>query len=265
MTRSARNPVLAPLRRWVLYSRTNLAVTIIAILAVLILIGRLIGQSPTGTPNSAAPGPVAEAAPSTAAQSLSYELAEVSETAVAAKPAQWATSSAPAAAMAYVHTYVDQSLTPTQWAAKLARFAAETPGDSFAAARPQVPVAITGPTHSELVIGAAGARVAQVSVPTQAGTMKLTLKVVGGGGDRKWLVDAPLPTLDLAALAQLSPGPSASRTAAPTTSPSRPTSSAPSSRPISPSSPSGSPSPSPGAQSGPIPNPELDTPLPGTR
>ena len=47
MSSSTANPVLAPIRRWVLYSRTNLTITIVSAFGVLFVAGAVFGQSPT--------------------------------------------------------------------------------------------------------------------------------------------------------------------------------------------------------------------------
>ena len=46
MSSSAANPVLAPIRRWVLYSRTNLTITIVSAFGVLFVAGAVFGQPP---------------------------------------------------------------------------------------------------------------------------------------------------------------------------------------------------------------------------
>ncbi|MEU6562554.1 hypothetical protein [Nocardia nova] len=262
MPRSTGNPVLAPIRRWILYSRTNLAVTVAVTFATLIALGLLFNQSPSATTQSTddpATSPTSEPV-----QPISYELVEVSEATVSGRSSQWVTSSAPAAAMAYAHTYIDQSLTDTSWTSTLARYTLTAPGDSFAAARPPSAVAITGPTTSRLVAGEGTARLAQVSIPTQAGPLQITVKVTASPSGPKWLVDNPLPTLDLSQIVPHDAHPTVPRSgsgASSTTSGASntaPTAPAPSSAP-----PSTGPLPLP--QTGPIPVPDLDTPLPGSR
>ena len=63
-------------------------------------------------------------------------------------------------------------------------------------ARPLVPVAITGPTRSEIVAGTGGESAVQVIVPTQAGNLRITLKASGTDKGSTWQVQNPLPTLD---------------------------------------------------------------------
>ncbi|WP_307679488.1 hypothetical protein [Nocardia pseudovaccinii] len=260
--------MLAPIRRWVLYSRTNLVLTVAGIFLTLVVAGFFFGESSstttistTNTTSSPSSEPV---------QPISYELVEVSEASVAGRSSQWVTSSAPAAAMAYAHTYLDQSMTNANWTSTLARYTATAPGESFTAARPQAPVAITGPTRSRLVTSEGGTRLAQVSIPTQAGQLQITLKVTTSPTGPKWLVDNPLPTLDLSQVAPRSGQPSTPRTGSGTT-PASP--SAPSTRPTPTSSTTTSSTPAPPSSQqpqpvppppGPIPAPDLDTPLPGS-
>ncbi len=256
------NPVLAPIRRWVLYSRTRLVGTVAGVIALMVVIGTITSKpAPPGVHEASAAGASPSATGSAVA--VSYDLVEVSESMIAGKSQTWLTASAPATAMAYLHTFVDRQLSDMQWTSKIGMFTADRPGESFAAVRPARLVAITGPTRSELVTGAGGSRMAQVSIPTDAGPMSLTLKVVDG---KRWAVDAPLPTLELSEVGQ---PPTSSRTppvtptvrppattAAPSGSPStaQPSTSSTSSKPPS------TPNPPP---TGEIPLPELDTPLPG--
>lgn len=152
MTTAPGNPVLAPLRRWVLYSRTNLVLTALAVIVVLFLIGRVVDAPPPPRPPNAH-GFGASLPATGEAMAVSYELVEVSESTVAGKTTQWTTSNAPATAMAYLHAFVDISLSDAEWLNRLAHYTADEPGLSFTAARPRVPVAITGSTRSELVTG----------------------------------------------------------------------------------------------------------------
>ncbi|QSE72465.1 hypothetical protein [Rhodococcus sp. PSBB049] len=269
MTTAPGNPVLAPLRRWVLYSRTNLVLTALAVIVVLFLIGRVVGAPPPPRPPNAH-GFGASLPATGEAMAVSYELVEVSESTVAGKTTQWTTSNAPATAMAYLHAFVDISLSDAEWLNRLAHYTADEPGLSFTAARPQVPVAITGSTRSELVTGAAGQRVVHVTIPTQAGPVRVTTKVLDTSAGQKWAVDTPLPALDLSTVAPLHPSavavPSVTSSTPAITSTSSPTSAAPPSSPPS-SSPSKAQSterlPDPVPAPGPLPIPNLDTPIPG--
>ncbi|WP_342661604.1 hypothetical protein Rruber_05406 (plasmid) [Rhodococcus ruber] len=276
MTTGPSNPVLAPLRRWVLYSRTNLVIAALGVIVVLFLVGRVVGDPPP--PRMSDTYGVTASLPATVdATAVSYDLVEVSESTVAANTAQWTTSNAPATAMAYLHTFVDLSLSDAEWLDRLAHYTADEPGLSFAAARPRVPVTITGSTRSELVRGEGGQRVVHVTIPTQSGPVRITAKVLDTTAGLKWAVDTPLPTLNLSTAASLDPSatalPPPTSSAPMTTSTSSPTSAPPPSTPVPSHSTSTSSSPST-AQSterlpdpvpipGPLPIPNLDTPIPG--
>lgn len=280
MSMSGPNPVLAPIRRWVLYSRTHLAITVAGTIAALFAIGAVVGEDPT-TPRTTqeATSITAEGA-TDAADTVTYELDEVSESLVAAKPASWASSTAPATAMAYAHTFVDTIPSDAMWAAKIGRYTTAEPGTAFLAARPRTPVVITGPTASTLSAGPEGTRVAKVSVPTQAGSLQISLRVDSSTAGQRWVVDTPLPTLELTELNKIAVD--ADRSTAPTTT-STPaavpttTTTSPASTPPQPSFDLDEPAPElqestasssgagPVPVPGPIPIPELDTPIPGER
>ncbi|KSZ56133.1 hypothetical protein Z045_24665 [Rhodococcus pyridinivorans KG-16] len=279
MSRSGPNPVLAPIPRWVLYSRTNLAVSVVGGAAVLSLIGTVIGEHPQPQPAeetaAAATETAAAAAAAATVDAISYELYEVSESQVVARTAAHATASAPATAMAYAHTFVDTTLSDTQWTTTLGRYTVSEPGQSTVAARPRTPVVVIGPTVSTLVAGSAGTQSARVLVPTQAGEMTVSVVVEElSGGTQRWVVDTPLPTLDLSDMEDLAPRttPAAPRTSAePTTPRPIPTpTQAPAPQPaFDPHQPEQDPIPSPSVDPapvpvpGPIPIPDLDTPIPG--
>ena len=281
MSSSGPNPVLAPIRRWVLYSRTHLAITVAGVVALLFAAGAVFGETPP--PRAAAHEADAVAEPATAADSISYDLDEVSESLVVAKTAAWAASSAPATAMAYAHAFVDTTASDNKWASAIGRFTVSKPGETVIAARPRNVVVITGPTVSTLTDGPGG-KTAKVTVPTQAGDMQVSLTVEDVAGGKRWVVGTPLPTLDLTEVDKLAPptstaaprttAPSSTTTAAPETSTAPRTSTAapsttegptfdldePMDTPVKPGS-SSNPTPVPG----PIPIPDLDTPLPGAR
>ncbi|MBC7299803.1 hypothetical protein [Nocardia salmonicida] len=257
------NPVLAPLRRWVLYSRTNLTITIAALIAALVITGMATAKpqrAGTNSPAATSSGPV-----SGAAMPISYDLVEISESMVTGKPPQWVTASAPATAMSYAHTFVDQKLAGTQWTYKLGILTAGPPGDKFLQARPKKPVTITGPTRSEPVTGDGGARAAKVSILTDAGPLIVLLTA----SERRWTVSAPYPTLDLAVVGDQSPKSSRTPALPPSTTQSSPTPSG-SAVPSTPKSSNSTPppanrttTPAGPPPTGDIPLPELDTPLPG--
>lgn len=277
---SGPNPVLAPIRRWVLYSRTHLAITVAGVVAVLFAAGAVFGETPP--PRAAAHETEAAAEPATPADAISYDLDEVSESLVVAKTAAWAASSAPATAMAYAHAFVDTTASDSKWASNIGRFTVSRPGETVIAARPRNLVVITGPTVSTLTDGPGG-KAAKVTVPTQAGDMQVSLTVEDVAGGKRWVVGTPLPTLDLTEVAKLAPATSTAtpRTTAPstTTETSEPSTSprtstaAPSTtagptfeldEPMDePATPSTGTNPTP--VTGAIPIPELDTPIPGAR
>ncbi|MET4614109.1 hypothetical protein ABIC28_005122 [Rhodococcus sp. PvR044] len=272
MSSSGPNPVLAPIRRWVLYSRTNLVISVVGVVAFLFAVGAVFGETPP--PRAAAHTVDATAEPVTPAETISYDLEEVSESMVAGKTSAWVAASAPATAMAYATAFVDTTPSDTKWASTIGRYTAEKPGESFHEARPQTLVVITGPTVSTLVDGANGARGARVTVPTQAGYLQVTLTVDEVTGGKRWVVDTPLPTLDLSEVDKLAPATPTSSprtsaapttTAVPETTSPRSSSASSSTTPQPPASPSRSNDPKPVPVPGPIPIPELDTPIPGGR
>lgn len=276
MSRSGPNPVLAPIRRWVLYSRTNLTVSVVGVVAVLSLVGMLFGENPQSQTAKATAAPAPETAAAVTADAISYELDEVSESqAVAATAAQTA-ASAPATAMAYAHTFVDTTLSDTQWTTALGRYTVSEPEPSTVAARPRTPVVITGPTVSTPVTGPAGTQSSRVLVPTQAGEMTVSVVVEKlSDGRARWVIDTPLPTLELSDVEDTAP-----RSTAPTTTPTPTEATTPRPTPTSPTTPtpqltsapnkpeheptsSRSADPAPTPVPGPIPIPDLDTPIPG--
>ncbi|WQB72156.1 hypothetical protein SCD75_00165 (plasmid) [Prescottella equi] len=282
MSSSGPNPVLAPIRRWVLYSRTHLAITVAGVIALLFAVGAVFGEAPQ--PPTAAREVETTEEPATRADSISYDLDEVSESLVVAKTASWAASSAPATAMAYAHAFVDTTASDSKWASNIGRYTASKPGDTVIAARPRNLVVITGPTVSTLTEGPNG-KTATVTVPTQAGDMRISLTVEDVTGGKRWVVGTPLPTLDLTEVAKLAPAtstatprstgaPSSTTTEAPEPSASPRASTAASSTAEGPTfdvdEPMDAPAkPSTGANptpvTGAIPIPELDTPIPGAR
>lgn len=275
MAASGPNPVLAPIRRWVLYSRTNLAVTVVGVVAVLFGLGAVFGQPPAA--KSAAPAAAAaKLGSSTVGQEATYRLVEVGQTDVAGKAEAQTRSSAPATAMAYAHAFVDTNATDQAWTHTLGLYTADTPTASFASVRPQAPVLITGPTVSTLTDYQGGTRGALVTIPTQAGNMQVTLSVENDGSGGRWVVDSPLPTLDLSKVANLSqdatsipaPAATADTAAPPIDQPTTPSTPAPAPAPVAAGSTPApasavSPGPAPVPVPGPIPIPNLNTPIPG--
>lgn len=273
MSQSGTNPVLAPIRRWVLYSRTNLAIAVIAAMAFLFTLGAVFGENPQ--PATAAQESKTSTEPVAQADSISYDLIEVSESLVAAKSATWVAANAPATAMAYAREFVNITASDAKWTSAIGRYTSTKPGEYVVAARPRTPVVITGPTVSTLSDGPDGARTAEVTVPTQAGDMRISLAVDETSGGKRWVVGSPLPTLDLSKVERITP---ATSTATPSTSPSttrqtettapQPSSSSvPSTSTPTPTRDLDEPAPTtadaPTPVPGPIPIPDLDTPIPG--
>lgn len=273
MSTNTANPVLAPIRRWVLYSRTNLTITIISAFAVLFVAGSLLGQSPTAAKTASSANTTTTAAPAVAGD-LTHELTEVTESKIAGKSVAAVSENAPATAMTYAHIYVDRSLSNSEWKTKLGKHTAEAPGVTVVNARPLVAVAITGPTRSESVAGTGGESAVQVIVPTQAGNLRITLKPTESDKGSVWQVQSPLPTLDRSEVDKLDVPPLAdaptSKAQTTTSAPKSTTSSAAASATTTqaPSTTTTAPhtsvEPAPVPVPGPIPIPDLDTPLPGT-
>ena len=281
MSSSGANPVLAPIRRWVLSSRTNLAITVVGVATALFAVGAVVGQDPSPRPAAHAAEPT-DTAVAAAAESISYDLEEVSESLVTVKTSTWVAASAPATAMAYAHAFVDPAPSDTVWAAALGRYTTTKPEAAFLVARPRTPVVITGPTTSTLVDRPEGTPRAHVTVPTQVADLRISLVVAEMAGQTRWVVDSPLPTLDLSEIDQLAPTTTVVPLPSSTTEPTEASSPRPTPSPSTTPDPSvdldldfdeptgqqnllpsrgNDPTPVPG----PIPIPELDTPIPGGR
>jgi hypothetical protein len=266
------NPVLTPLRRWVLYSRTNLALSVVGVFVLLFGLGQVFG-SPASTDSVAATGDIAStsAAGSTAAVSTSPRAFdtddEVSEFDVAAMSPADVAASPQATAMKYAYVYTDSAASETAWSSGLAMLAPDGAlTQDFRDARPSGPVTITGPTQTTSAI-VGGEDAATVTVPTTAGPLKVHLAARTEAGTRSWLVATPLPSLDTgtgAGAPSTTTTAAPSTSAAPTTSTTTPaaTSAAPAPAPSTPA-PTTALAPSPAPAPGPIPIPDLDTPLPG--
>ncbi|GAA3134267.1 hypothetical protein GCM10020255_008840 [Rhodococcus baikonurensis] len=255
------NPVLTPIRRWVLYSRTNLAISIVGVFAVLVILGQILGTpdtTPADSPSAAEPG--REITDTAQPASAPHASEEVTQAHTAAMSSATVALSAQATAMTYAHRYTDHAANNDAWASALAALVPDgalTP--NFRAARPAIAVAITGPTHTTTA-PADGPNAATVTVPTSAGTLKVHL-VQSESGTRPWLVTTPLPTLDTGS-DNSGPPPRRSRLRRHRTA--RRPRPLPHRTPRQPHrsrrDPAGtSPTPAPG----PIPVPDLDTPLPG--
>lgn len=256
------NPVLTPIRRWVLYSRTHLTISVVGAFAGLVVLGQILGSPETTTveppPDT---GSSSEAISTTHTSSLPRPSEEVTQAQAAAMSSVDVAASAQATAMKYVHVYTDSAASDDAWSSRLTLLVAGgalTP--NFRDARPKVAVAITGPTHTTTAV-ADGPKAAAVSVPTSAGALKVHL-AQSESGTRPWLVTTPLPTLDTGSddsepTATTVPTTTASHSATTATStPQKPA-------PTTSQAPSTSQEPLPVPAPGLIPIPDLDTPLPG--
>lgn len=254
------NPVLTPIRRWVLYSRTNLAISTIGVFAGLVVLGQILGSPETTTTAESPPAAESSLEITDTAQPASAPHAseEVTEARTAAMSSADVALSAQATAMTYAHLYTDHAASNDAWMSGLAVMVPDgalTP--NFRAARPTIAVAITGPTHTTTA-PADGPNATTVTVPTSAGALKIHL-AQSESGTRPWLVTTPLPTLDTG---YGDSEPTAPTTTAPnsTTTPrSTPKNPAPTTSQPPSTSQELLPIPAPG----PIPIPNLDTPLPG--
>lgn len=276
MSRPGTNPVLAPIRRWVLYSRANLAISVFGVVVVLSVGGMVFGDDSHPRTVESSTASASEASLVVPTETVSYELDEVSESQVVAATATWIAASAPATAMAYVNTFVDTTLPDAQWIAALHHYTATESEHNAMAVRPRTPIVITGPTASTLVDGPDGTHNAQVLVPTQVGQVTVSLVVQTPSNETQhWIVDSPLPVLDMSAVENTQgqtvtttttatlpestkPQPASTSAAVPTTD-TQPTFDLGDTVPAPTSRQSDSPVPVPG----PIPIPDLDTPIPG--
>lgn len=257
------NPILTPIRRWALYSRTNLAISIVGVFAGLVVLGQIPG-TPETTRTAESPSTAAsslEITDTTQPPSAPDASEEVTQAHTAAMSNADVASSAQATAMTYAHLYTDHAATADAWASALAVLVPDgalTP--NFRAARPTVAVAITGPTHTAPA-PADGPNATTVTVPTSAGALKIHL-VQSESGTRPWVVTTPLPTLDTS-----SDNSELNATATPTTtepnSTTTPTRDPQNPAPTTSQPPSTSQELLPIPAPGPIPIPNLDTPLPG--
>lgn len=267
------NPVLTPIRRWVLHSRTHLAISIVGSFAFLIVLGQIFGSSPdettTAEPFSTAASSGAAGSTSTTKPASSTS-GEVTESKVAAMSTADVAASAQATAMKYAYVYTDSAASDDAWTSGLSLLvsnSALTP--SFRDARPKVAVSITGPTQTTTAV-ADGPDAVTVTVPTSAGALKVHLKQ-SESGTRSWLVATPLPTLDTGSgdaeptattKATTSATPTPTPGSTPTSSAATATENAPSAAPSTQAPATQEPS-APAPVPGPIPIPDLDTPLPG--
>jgi hypothetical protein len=271
------NPIATAVRSWVLRSPGRLALGVLIAVVSLFALRGVIVVATNGTDSSDIAA--ADATSSTTATPVPSAVEEVTESDVLALSSTAVIGTPARAAMFYAHTFLDPTASDTQWTLRLATVTdAANVTDRIAAARPNAPVTILGPTRTTTAAGTAGTR---VEIDTSAGTLTATLtqhttdtSAIGVEGG--WQLASPLPTLDLSALptatAPITPtttrGPAATTTA-PTAAPTPPSGTA---APTSPTTstpavqapvPTAVPAPVP--VPGPIPIPDLDTPLPGAR
>lgn len=280
MAGSGPNPALAPIRRWVLHSRLNLTITVVGVMLALFAVGQFF-DSPADqrvVRTTADSVTAYSASPTTRGSDPDGELEEVNESQVSVMSATSTSRSAPATAMAYAMTFVDITSDDESWAADVIAYSAESASPTLIGARPRTPVSITGPTSSQtLDVGSEGGRQVRSIVPTAAGNLSITV-TDGGIDDPNWVVQTPLPTLDLDAVAALPPVPEENGTSTDaveefSTSAPTPTSTTPAPAPAPTPTQLEIPTrsedrsvttpPAPVPVPGPIPIPDLDTPLPG--
>lgn len=254
------NPITTAIRNWTLRSPARLAAGV-AILFGVVFVGRLLVTVIVGT--DAGTETVAEPnADGSISASLTSEVGkEVTEREVVAMPITSAVRTPASAAMYYAHAFLDTTASPTQWAVALSRVTRpERVTDSIAGARLTTPVAILSSTRT---LPETTSAAAIVEVDTSGGTLKIRLTA----NDGTWQVDGPLPVLGTSAAITTprSTTPSATSTTARTTTPATPatTSTQPAPSPTAAPPAQQATSPAPVPVPGPIPLPELDTPLPG--
>ena len=254
-THSGSHAILTPIRRWVLYSPKRLIGLAAGLIGVCILIGQLMPDAAPGALSSATADGGAATSTTATRQVLKAGDEVTRDDADAVTDDAQARKSPQIVAMKYAIAYTDLDATTGEWITALSAFAA--PGavaGEVVAARPVVPIAISGPTSSN-------SRGELVIVPTSAGQLTFNLESTPAG----WQVTTPLPQLDLPeytptttedAIPETTEAPTTSAEPAPSI-PSTPPPSVTSSAPARPAEPT--------PQSGPIPIPQLEGPLPGRR
>ncbi|WP_288814131.1 hypothetical protein [uncultured Gordonia sp.] len=254
-TASGSQAIWTPIRRWVLYSPTRLGVIVAGIIVVLFVIGRLMPDPAPGALSGATAAGGAATSTTATRQVLQAGDEVTRDDALAVTDDAQARKSPQIVAMKYAIAYTDLDATTGQWITALSTFAA--PGavaGEVVAARPVVPIAISGPTSSN-------SRGELVIVPTSAGQLTVNLESTPAG----WQVTTPLPQLDLPEYT-----PTTTEDAVPGTTTTTPSSELSTSSSATPARPTPvMPQPSrpaePTPEAGPIPIPELEGPLPGRR
>lgn len=258
-THSGSHAIWTPIRRWVLYSPKRLIGLAAGLIGVCIFIGQLMPDAAPGALSSATAAGGAATTSTTATRQVLRAGDQVTrDDAAAVTDDGQARKSPQIVAMKYAIAYTDLDATTGEWITALSAFAA--PGavaGEVVAARPVVPIAISGPTSSN-------SRGELVIVPTSAGQLTVNLESTPAG----WQVTTPLPQLDLPeytptttedAVPETTEAPTTTSSAEP--SPSTPATTPPSA--VTSTAPARPADPTP--QSGPIPIPQLEGPLPGRR
>ncbi|MDV6310051.1 hypothetical protein [Gordonia amicalis] len=256
-THSGSHAIWTPIRRWVLYSLKRLIGLAAGLIAGCILIGQLMPEPAPGALSSATAAGGGAATSTTATRQVLKAGDEVTrDDALSVTDDTQARKSPQIVAMKYAIAYTDLDATTGEWITALSTFTA--PGavaGEIVATRPVVPIAISGPTSSN-------SRGELVIVPTSAGQLTVNLESTPAG----WQVTTPLPQLDLPEYTPTTAeGAVPETTEAPaTTSSAEPSSSTPATPPpVTSRMPARPADPTP--QTGPIPIPQLEGPLPGRR
>lgn len=255
-THSGSHAILTPIRRWVLNSPKRLIGLAAGLIGVCILIGQLMPDPAPDALSSATTAGGATTSTTSTRQVLKAGDEVTRDDAAAVTDDTQALKSPQIVAMKYAIAYTDLNATTGEWITALSAFAA--PGavaGEVVAARPVVPIAISGPTSSN-------SRGELVIVPTSAGQLTVNLESTPGG----WQVTTPLPQLDLPEYTPTTTEDAVPETteAPTTTSSAEPSSATPATPPaVTSTAPARPADPTP--QNGPIPIPQLEGPLPGRR
>ncbi len=256
-TRSGSHAILTPIRRWVLYSPKRLIGLAAGLIGVCILIGQLMPEPAPGALSSATAAGGATTSTTATRQALKAGDEVTRDDALAVTDDTQARKSPQIVAMKYAIAYTDLNATTGEWITALSALAA--PGavaGEVVAARPVVPIAISGPTSSN-------SRGELVIVPTSSGQLTINLESTPAG----WQVTTPLPQLDLPEYTPTTTEDAVPETteAPTTTSSAEPSSATPATPPPAATSTAPARPADPTPQSGPIPIPQLEGPLPGRR
>ena len=256
-THSGSHAIWTPIRRWVLYSPKRLIGLAAGLIGVCIFIGQLMPNPAPGALSGATAASGATMSTTATRQVLKAGDEVTRDDAAAVTDDAQARKSPQIVAMKYAIAYTDLDATTGEWITALSAFAA--PGavaGEVVAARPVVPIAISGPTSSN-------SRGELVIVPTSSGQLTVNLESTPAG----WQVTTPLPQLDLPVYTPTTTEDAVPETteAPTTTSSAEPSSSTPATPPPAVTSTAPARPADPTPQSGPIPIPQLEGPLPGRR